>query len=77
MLNPHGGKLINKIAKEEERKELLEKAKTLRKIVIANRYVSDCEMIANGGFSPLTGFMTKEDAEEVICLLYTSPSPRD
>ncbi|WP_457622339.1 sulfate adenylyltransferase [Persephonella sp.] len=66
MLNPHGGKLINKIATEEERKDLTEKAKTLKKIVIADRYVSDCEMIANGGFSPLDGFMTKEDAESVI-----------
>ncbi|MCX7759832.1 MAG: sulfate adenylyltransferase [Hydrogenothermaceae bacterium] len=66
MLNPHGGKLINKIATEEERKDLIEKAEKLKKIVIADRYVSDCEMIANGGFSPLNGFLTKEDAEEVI-----------
>jgi len=66
MLNPHGGKLVNKIANEDEKKELTEKAKYLTKIKIEDRYVSDCEMIAIGGFSPLEGFMTKEDAESVI-----------
>ncbi len=66
MLKPHGGKLINKIANDEEKKELLKKVKYLKKLVISDRYVSDSEMIANGGFSPLNGFMTKEDAEEVI-----------
>ncbi len=66
MLTPHGGKLVNKIATEEEKKQLEEKAKNLTKIVIKDRYVSDCEMIANGGFSPLEGFMCKEDAENVI-----------
>jgi len=35
-------------------------------ITIENRYVSDCEMISIGGFSPLTGFMNKETAESVI-----------
>jgi len=66
MINAHGGKLINKIAAEEEKILLGEKAKTLIKVVIADRYVSDCEMIANGGFSPLNGFMTSSDAEQVI-----------
>ena len=66
MINPHGGKLVNKIATEEEKEQLLEKIKSLTKIVIPDRYVSDCEMIANGGFSPLEGFMCKEDAENVI-----------
>ncbi len=66
MITPHGGKLVNKIATEEEKKQLEEKAKNLTKITIADRYVSDCEMIANGGFSPLEGFMCKEDAENVI-----------
>jgi len=66
MLKPHGGKLINKIANTEEKKELLKKVEYLKKLVISDRYVSDCEMIANGGFSPLNGFMTKEDVEEVI-----------
>lgn len=70
MLIPHGGKLVNKIATEDEKKEILQKAKHLKNIVIPDRYISDCEMIANGGFSPLNGFMTKDDAEEVIINLH-------
>jgi len=67
MLKPHGGKLINKLPKsEEERQELLKKAKTLKKIKVRDRYVGHCEMIANGGYSPLNGFMTYEEAREVI-----------
>ncbi len=66
MIAPHGRELVNKVASEEERKELLEKVKTLPKLVVGDRYVGHCEMIAVGGYSPLKGFMTKEEAESVI-----------
>ena len=66
MIKPHGGKLINKLPTEEERKELLEKVKHLPKVVAGNRYIGHCEMIAIGGYSPLEGFMTKDEAESVI-----------
>jgi sulfate adenylyltransferase len=66
MINPHGGKLVNKVAADSEKAKLEEKAATLFKITISDRYVSDCEMIAIGGFSPLEGFMTRAEAESVI-----------
>lgn len=66
MISAHGGQLINKIASEKEIKTLEEKAKTLTRIDIAYRNSTDCEMIANGCFSPLEGFMCKYDAESVI-----------
>ena len=67
MLKPHGGILINKLPKsEEERRELIKKAETLKKIIVGNRYTAHCEMIANGGYSPLRGFMTYNEAKEVI-----------
>jgi sulfate adenylyltransferase len=67
MIKPHGGKLVNKLPhSEKEREELLKKAKTLKKIPVRDRYVSHCEMIAIGGYSPLNGFLTKEEAESVI-----------
>jgi len=67
MLKPHGGILINKLPKsEEERQELIKKAKTLKKLTVGKRYTAHCEMIANGGYSPLKGFMTYEEAKEVI-----------
>lgn len=63
---PHGGTLINKTAASNEVADLEAKAINLPRLTIRNRLASDCEMIANGGFSPLTGFMDKADAESVI-----------
>ena len=66
MNEPHGGVLINRIMEEKKREEVLSSPNKYYKIKIAPRYVSDCEMIAIGGFSPLGGFMGKEEAESVI-----------
>ncbi len=66
MIGPHGGELIYKVASEEEKRELLKKAQNLPKLKVGDRYVGHCEMIAIGGYSPLRGFMTKEEAESVI-----------
>ena len=66
MIKPHGGTLINRIAQGKEKEELIKQAQKFYKINIQDRYVSDCEMIAIGGFSPLTGFMDKDTAILVI-----------
>jgi len=66
VIKPHGGKLVNRLATPEEREELIKKMETLPKLVAGDRYVGHCEMIAIGGYSPLKGFMTKEEAESVI-----------
>lgn len=66
LVAPHGGELINRIVKGKEREELVNKARCLRKIVLNAREISDLEMIAIGGFSPLSGFMLQEDYQRVI-----------
>jgi sulfate adenylyltransferase len=66
MLKPHGGRLINRIANLSEKEAFEAKAKELTRLNIAYRYTTDCNMIANGGFSPLEGFMSKDEAESVI-----------
>lgn len=66
MIKPHGGTLINRIAKGKEKEKLIKQAQKFYKINIQDRLVSDCEMIAIGGFSPLTGFMGKDTAISVI-----------
>jgi sulfate adenylyltransferase len=63
---PHGGALVNRRAPEEERGERKRRAKELRKIALGPRTLSDLEMIASGVFSPLTGFMVREDYESVV-----------
>lgn len=42
------------------------KAATLDMITISDQSAHECEMLANGSFHPLTGFMGKEMAESVI-----------
>ena len=66
LIAPHGGKLIDRVLRGEERNEALEKARTLRKLEINSVAISDLELIATGVFSPLTGFMKKADYDSVV-----------
>ncbi len=63
---PHGGALINQRAQEDEREERKRRAEELRKVALGPRTLSDLEMISTGVFSPLTGFMVREDYESVV-----------
>jgi sulfate adenylyltransferase len=63
---PHGGKLIDRIAKGSEKTEFLAKADSLPRVQLDERATSDLVMIAIGGFSPIKGFMEIEDYESVV-----------
>ncbi len=63
---PHGGILVDCIAKPGELKELGKEATSLQSIVISKRVLCDLEMIAIGAFSPLKGFTDKKDYESII-----------
>ncbi|NJL65467.1 MAG: sulfate adenylyltransferase [Methylacidiphilales bacterium] len=63
---PHGGELINRIATSVQKEEFLSKADFLPRVQLDERAVSDLEMIAIGGFSPLTGFMNQADYNGVV-----------
>ncbi len=69
---PHGGQLVNRIAASAQKQEFLEKANYLPRITISDRSRSDLEMIAIGGFSPLTGFMEKHDYDSVVSQMHLS-----
>ena len=63
---PHGGELINRVATPELREFFLSKADFLSTVTLDERAISDLEMIAIGGFSPLTGFLNQEDYDSVV-----------
>jgi sulfate adenylyltransferase len=65
-ITPHGGQLVNRIATPEQREEFLSKAEFLPRVQLDERTFSDLEMIAIGGFSPLTGFMNQADYDRVV-----------
>ena len=65
-ITAHGGTLINRIASAEQKQKFLSKADSLPRVELDERAVSDLEMIAIGGFSPLTGFMNQSDYKRVV-----------
>lgn len=65
-IDPHGGKLVNRELDAKEIDQIWSKLNELPKIKLNAREQSDMEMIAVGAFSPLTGFMKREEYESVI-----------
>ncbi len=63
---PHGGELINRLARGHEREQLAKQAETLPRVPLSSREVSDLEMIATGAMSPLVGFMNQDDYNQVV-----------
>ena len=73
LVAPHGGKGLTVCLLEgAERDAELKKAEGLKKITISGRVKGDLIMIGIGGFSPLTGFMTKADWKGVCENFLTS-----
>jgi len=63
----HGGLLKPLLVADKGKKIKLQRdAENLTKIILTSREVSDVIMLAAGSFSPLEGFMCKDDYESVI-----------
>ena len=65
-ISPHGGILSPLLLEGEDAHKELEKSKNVQHIKIGSREVSDLIMLGMGAFSPLKGFMRKEDYEGVV-----------
>jgi sulfate adenylyltransferase len=63
---PHGGKLVNAFVSGSAAEALRERAQSLTKLHLADRRLSDLEMIGCGAFSPLDGFMNRSDYDNVV-----------
>ncbi len=66
LIPPYGGKLVDLVLTGKEREEQLARAAKLPSIKISMRALCDLELLATGGFSPLTTFMGKADYERVL-----------
>jgi sulfate adenylyltransferase len=62
---PHGGTLIDLMLKTDEEKEAAI-AKCTAEVQLTPRQLCDVELIANGGFSPITGFMDEATYKHVV-----------
>ena len=72
LIAPHGGKLLCNWADESEQAELRELAPGLPQVVIGSRQLADLEMLAHGAYSPLQGFMTRDDYTSVVNEMHLS-----
>jgi len=72
LIAPHGGELIINMASEAERPALIERAQGLPQITVGSRQLADLEMLANGAYSPLSGFMTRADYLSVVDSMHLS-----
>jgi len=86
-------RIIERLPAGEELEALRAEARSLPRLQVGQRELSDLFMLAAGAFAPLDSFMGRDDYEAlvesgrlasgapftipIVCLLYTSPSPRD
>ena len=65
MIPPHGGRLINRLVQGDDAMRLADQAKSLPRLALNRRELSDVDMIATGAMSPLEGFMCGDDYDNV------------
>ncbi len=66
LVSPHGGTLVNLLVDEERAPELREASRDWPSWDVTDRQLCDLELLMNGGFSPLTGFIGRESYERVL-----------
>jgi len=66
MIQPHGGELVDRVIRQEERERIVEKAKHLFKLVLDEEKAKEVQNIAHGIFSPLQGFLNEVDFLSVL-----------
>ncbi len=66
LINPHGGSLINCYCDNTESNQYKSKAVNYQSWTLTDRQLCDLELILNGAFSPLDGFMNQECYNSVL-----------
>lgn len=66
LIAPHGGTLVNALVDEQQATEFKAASRDWPSWDLTERQLCDLELLLNGGFSPLTGFMTKAEYDGVV-----------
>jgi sulfate adenylyltransferase len=63
---PHGGTLVNLHVPAADEADFVAEAASLPALTLTTKNLCDLELLANGGFSPLTGFLGERDYHAVV-----------
>jgi sulfate adenylyltransferase len=66
MIQPHGGKLVDRVLSGKKKDEAMARAGRLACLAVDSEIVSDLENIATGVYSPLEGFLGEADLRSVL-----------
>jgi len=66
LIEAHGGRLVNLLVDEEKAAALKRASRDWPSWDLTERQLCDLELLINGGFSPLEGFMTESDYRTVL-----------
>jgi len=66
IIAPHGGELCELLVAEDEAQRLKAESVDYPSLDLSDQQLCDLELLLNGGFSPLRGFMTQADYERVL-----------
>lgn len=65
LIAPHGGRLVDLLATSRRASELRRSSREFPSWDLTPRQLCDLELLGNGAFSPLTGFLNRRDYESV------------
>jgi sulfate adenylyltransferase len=66
MIAPHGGRLVDRVLHGDARAEAAARAATLPVLEVSLEVAHDVQNLATGVFSPLEGFMTRDELDHVL-----------
>lgn len=66
LIKPHGGTLVNLLIDEERAAQLKAESQGMVSVTLSQRQLCDLELLMNGAFSPLAGFMTEPVYDRVL-----------
>ncbi len=66
LIEPHGGELCELLLTGDKLEAAQQEAINLPSITLSPRQLCDIELLLNGGFSPLRGFLSQKDYDSVV-----------